>query len=79
MNRKELIAALREGVWATDGIGAKLMLLYPTNPIMQAAADEIEAMEEELRDLLLSHAIVSDRYIALRNFTDKNLGTYHFD
>lgn len=68
MNRSELVAALREGVWATDGLGAKLMLLYPTNPIMQAAADEIEKMEAELREVLVNHAIVSDKYLLLKDY-----------
>ena len=68
MNRSELVAALREGVWATDGLGAKLMLLYPTNPVMQAAADEIEKMEAELREVLENHAIVSDKYLLLKHY-----------
>ena len=68
MNRSELVAALREGVWATDGLGAKPMLLYPTNPIMQAAADEIEKMEAELREVLKNHAIVSDKYLSLKHY-----------
>lgn len=67
MNRAELIAALREGMYVTDGNGAKLILLYPSNPLMQAAADEIEAMEKELREILRSHAIISDRYMAMRD------------
>ena len=68
MNRAELVAALREGMYATDGNGVKSMLLYPSNPLMKAAADEIEKMEKELREVLKNHAIVSDKYLLLKHY-----------
>ena len=68
MNRTELISALRDGMYYTDGLGAKLGAMYPTNPLMLAAADEIEKMQDELREVLKNHALVSDKYLSLKHY-----------
>ena len=67
MNRKELVEALRNGMYATGKYGEALIMMYPSNPIMKAAADEIEAMDLEIKDLLRSNAILADKYMNLRN------------
>lgn len=67
MNRVELIEALRNGEYATTANGDKLVLVYRSNPIMKLAADEIEAMDAELKELRKNMALMSNKYLAMKD------------
>lgn len=67
MNRKELVEALRNGEYATNANGDRLILVYRSNPIMQLAADEIEAMDAEIKELLKNMALMTSKYLAMKD------------
>lgn len=64
---KEIIEELRNGMYAKDRAGNEILLIYPSNPLTLKAADEIEALEAELKEIRMNYAILSDRYLALRD------------
>lgn len=77
LTRKDLVEALRHGVYATDKHGNKLIHFNCVNYITLQAADEIEALESELKEIRMNYAILSDRYLAIRDILrDKDWNAY---
>lgn len=77
LTRKDLVEALRKGSYITDAKGNKLVNLNPVNHITLQAADEIEALESELKEIRMNYAILSDRYLAIRDtLRDKDWNAY---